>query len=389
MTQRRQPGAVAALRVGLAVALLVVAGCALGSIAPILDLEPRPGATAERPGGLGAADSVRYVIHVSVDGLRPDAVERLGAALPAFVRLRTEGVWTHNARTDPDYSITLPNHAAQLTGRPVVGPSGHGWTENVDPATGVTLHSNKGAYVASVFDGVHDAGRATAAYVSKSKFSLFHVSYDATHGAPDTTGADDGRDKIDRFVYQADTQSLVAELVADLGDDPAAYTFVHLRDPDAAGHVWTWNVRSGSRYMRAVRRSDARIGEILDAVESDARLVGRTAVIVTADHGGSARHHRADRPLHYTVPFYVWGPGIDRADLYALNPEREDPGGARPGFAAERQPVRNGDAANLALALLGLDPVPGSTIGRDDPLRLAAADTLDGARSQAAVVRRP
>ena len=387
MTRLRQIGAFDWLRVVLAGALLAVAGCAIGTLAPVADLEDRPTAVDDRPGGPGAADSVRYVVHVSVDGLRPDAIERLGAGLPAFVRLRTESAWTHNARTDPDYSITLPNHTAQLTGRPVLGARGHGWTQNVDPATGVTLHTNKGSYVASVFDVAHDAGLETAAYVSKSKFSLFNVSYDESAGAPDTTGADDGRDKIDRFVYQADTEALVDALVADLGGDPAAYTFVHIRDPDATGHVWTWNVRSGSRYMRAVRRSDARIGQILDAIESDERLVGRTALIVTADHGGSARHHRADRPLHYTVPFYAWGPGIAPADLYAINPDREDPDGERPGFGADRQPVRNGDAANLALALLGLDPVPGSTIGRDAPLRVRdrppAPDTLRTPQAQA------
>ena len=366
------------MRALLLACLLVVAGCVSGPLAPILDLDPRPDAVRQRVEGLGVADSVRYVIHVSVDGLRPDAVERLGASVPAFTRLRTEGAWTHDARTDVDYRITLPNHAAQLTGRPVLGPDGHGWTVNTDPEPGVTLHSNRGAYVASVFDVVHDAGLRTAAYVSKSKFSLFDVSYDAEHGAPDETGDDDGRDKIDTFVYDPSTESLVRRVVADLQANPAAYTFVHLRDPDAAGHLFTWSMRRGSRYLRSVQDSDARIGTLLDTVESDPRLRGRTVVIVTADHGGTGRGHRADRELHYTVPFYVWGPGIDRADLYTLNPEREDPGARQVPFDAARQPVRNGDAANLSLAQLGLSPVPGSTIGRK-PLHIRP-DSLSASR---------
>ena len=352
-----------------------LAGCALfAPTAPVAVLSPRPDAVAERPGGLGSLDSVRYVVHVSVDGLRPDAVARQSAdALPAFARLRTEAAFTANARTDPDYRNTLPNHTAQLTGRPVVGARGHGWTINVDPAPGATLHSNRGAYVASAFDVVHDAGLSTAAYVSKSKFSLFDDSYDAGDGAPDTTGADDGRDKIDTFVYERDTDQLVERVVADLGGSPAAYTFVHLRDPDATGHWRRWSVREGSRYLRAVRRADDRIGRILDAIEGDSRLRGRTAVIVTADHGGSGRHHAAERPLHYTVPFYVWGPGVAPASLYALNPgTRADPGAANPGLDAARQPVRNGDAANLALRLLDLGPVPGSTWGAGARLRVRA-----------------
>ena len=348
-----------------------VAGCVSGPLAPLQDLDPRPDAVRQRAGGLGLADSVRYVVHVSADGLRPDAVERLGPALPAFTRLRTEGAWTHDARTDVDFRNTLPNHSAQLTGRPVLGPDGHGWTGNRTPGRGVTLHSNRGAYVASVFDVVHDAGLRTAAYVSKSKFSLFDASYGPEHGAPDVTGADDGRDKIDRFVFDADTEPLVAALADELRRDPAAYTFVHLRDPDAAGHRYRWSVRSGSRYLGAVRAVDARLAVILEVIESDPQLRGRTALVVTADHGGSGRFHGRDREEHFTVPLYVWGPGIDAADLYALNPGRQDPGDAQVPFDAARQPVRNGDAANLSLALLGLGPVPGSTIGVV-PLRVRA-----------------
>ncbi len=362
-------------RLAALAALLALAGClSFGRTAPVATLPPQPAALAARPGGVGDADSIRYVVHVSVDGLRPDAVTRQPpTALPAFARLRVESAFTQNARTDPDRRYTLPNHTDQLTGRGVEGPGGHHWTDNTDPAPGQTLHSNRGGYVASVFDVAHDAGLRTAAYASKSKFSLFDTSYDAAHGAPDETGDDDGADKIDVFVYDPDTDALTRRVVADLRADPAAYTFVHLRDPDATGHAYSWSVRAGSRYMQAVQRADDRIGRILAAVEADPRLRGRTAVIVTADHGGSGRNHHAERALHYTVPFYVWGPGVPSADLYALNADtRADPGAANVGFDVPMQPVRNGDAADLALDLLGLGPVPGSTIGAGHPLRVRA-----------------
>jgi arylsulfatase A-like enzyme len=245
----------------------------------------------------------------------------------------------------------------------VLGPEGHGWTDNGTPEPGATLHSNRGHYVASAFDVVHDRGLRTGAYVSKSKFVLFDRSYDGKHGAPDTTGADNGRDKIDVFVYERDTEALVSRFVADATADPARYTFVHLRDPDSAGHEWSWSLNVRSPYMQAVRRMDRLVGKILDLVESDPRLAGRTSLIITADHGGSDYGHSADRPEHSTVPFYVWGPGVPAADLYALNTGVLNPEGTQPGRAEPDQPIRNGAAANLALSLLGLDPVPGSTIG--------------------------
>ena len=346
---------------------LLLASCAGGPLAPLVELTPGETPTAE----LGELDSVRYVIHVSIDGLRPDAVERLPLdAVPAFTRLRREGVWTHNARTDADVRKTLPNHTTQLTGRPVRGDAGHGWTVNVTPPPRTTLHSNRRAYVASVFDVVHDAGRGTSAYVSKPKFVLFERSYDARHGAPDTTGADDGRAKIDRFVFERDTDGLTERLAYHAQLRPSAYTFLHVRDPDGQGHVHGWSLRAGSRYLRAVQAADARLGRLFELVETDPRLRGRTALVVTADHGGSGRNHFAEKPEHYTIPFYVWGPGIAPGDLYARNPDRADPGTENPGRDAEPPPIRNGDAANLALSLLGLEPVPGSTIGRD-PLRVS------------------
>ena len=313
------------------------------------------------------ASPVRYVIHISVDGLRPDAVTRHDVdELPHFYRLRREGAFTDKAHTDFDYSNTLPNHAAQLTGRPVVGEAGHHWMTNKDPLPGETLHTRRGAYVASVFDVAHDHGLRTAAYASKSKFVIFDRSYDATHGAPDVTGSDDGRDKIDTFVIDADTEDLVERFVRDMEADPYGYAFLHLRNPDTQGHRWGWRLWKWHPYMRAVRHVDDLLGQVFALVDGDPRLAGNTAIILTADHGGRGHDHGRGTREHYTVPFYVWGPGVDADDLYTLNADiRLAPERDRPGFDAATQPIRNGSAANLALALLGLGPVPGSSINAD------------------------
>jgi hypothetical protein len=330
---------------------------------------------------IATAQPINHVIHISVDGLRPDAITALGPSnLPNFYRLRTEGAFTDNARSDYDYTLTLPNHATQLTGRGVAGTTGHNWTSNIDPDPGETLASNKGSYVAGVFDVVHDNGLSTGEYASKSKFSLFATSWDATNGEPDVISPDNGRNKIDIYIYNKNTTNLVSRLIDDQSSRPLDYAFLHLTNPDTVGHAYGWNVTPGSRYSNVIKTMDDRLGEIFELIDSDSRFTGCTAIILVADHGGLGIDH-ADATLRedYTVPFYVWGPGIMAgADLYMLNPSnRLNPGTNRPTYSASIQPIRNGEAANVSLQLLGLGPVPGSTIGTNQDLALTIPSPKD------------
>jgi hypothetical protein len=340
------------------------------------------------PEQVRANPTVTFVIHVSVDGLRPDAIAALGPALaPNFHRLRREGVFTDNARSDPTSTCTLPNHTTQITGRFMAGLEGHHWTANVDTVDPTTLHSNRGFYVAGVFDQAHDRGLRTALFAGKSKFSIFDRSWNETYGAPDATGDDDGRDKIDRYLYDADVNALVAAFVADMGTQPFHYALLHLSLPDAAGHGsgWDLSLSPPSAYLEAVIDVDGKLGAVLSLVESDPVLAGHTALIVTADHGGhlGTTQHGATTGCWDTesavIPFMVWGPGVGAGvELYALNPDtRLDPGVQTPSGPAADQPIRNGDAANLALDLLDLTPIVGSTInaGQDLFVGISSGDT--------------
>jgi len=321
---------------------------------------------------------VLHVVHVSVDGLRPDAVTTLGpAGAPTFHRLRREGAFTDNARTDPDIAATLPNHVAQLTGRPVFGHEGHGFLANSDPGPPTTVHLVATEYVMSVLDVVHDSGFSTAFYASKDKFALLERSWDEW-GAADITGEDDGTDKIDDARIEGDAAVLMDAFLAALARDRPTYAFLHLRQPDSAGHSDGWDLALGSGYMTAVAEVDRELGRLLALLESDPELRGTTALIVTADHGGdlgTENHVLLPEVGLYEsgiVPFLVWGPGVaPGADLYALNDGvRADPGRSIPDVRPDPQPIRNGEAGNLALQLLGLPPIPGSTFGAEQDLRL-------------------
>ncbi len=324
------------------------------------------------------------VLLVSVDGLRSDALIAVPGSLPGFDRLRA-GAGTLNARTDPDRTVTLPNHTGMLTGRLVEGSDGHHWIRNDEVNDGETIHGRRKAYVASAFDVAHDRGAWTGIFAGKPKFHLYDDSYDATRGAEDALPPDHGRDKIDRFfvdpVPATFTDALIAELTRT--DAPRTRFFlVHYAIPDLTAHAKGWDVTPGSAYMKAIAEVDLALGRILDVVEASPSLRGHTAIVLTTDHGGGAPFKSHDQPhmwVNYVIPFLVWTGGGASTDLYALNATtRRDPGlgRPRPGDGAIAA-VRNSDAGNLCLDLLGMPAIPGSTVNAAQDLRAVVAPSAN------------
>ena len=332
------------------------------------------------------APLAQHVIHISVDGLGgtylKEYLELAPTEFPTFQRLRLEGASTFNARCDYSNSLTQPNHASMLTGRPalqqpdsVTFRAPHGLSIDFDPGPPWTLANSGGTndfYKASVFDVAHDRGLSTTFFSGKQKFDYFLRSYDGTNGAPDLEGVDNGRAKVDchvivdwtsAFAVQQNDSNLVTSLIETLVTKAPTYTFLHLADPDITGHYYLWGTEP---YRAAVREVDRQLARVLAAVESTAALSNRTAIVLTSDHGGgdsAGWHYYADVLSVYTIPVFVWGPGIPAGrEVYELFANRREPGTEYLDYNAPRQPLRNGDTGNMALALLGLPPVPGSCL---------------------------
>lgn len=319
---------------------------------------------------------VSYVVHVSVDGLNAiylhQALSNAPADYPTFMRLRREAAFTLNARCDVTKSETLPNHTCMITGRPVDQVEGqpetahHGFSANTDKPSW-TLHNqgNKAVpYIASVFDVVHDNGQSTLLVSGKEKFALYQKSYDATNGAADTVGEDNGKNKIDHALIQTTkSDTLVAYWKKEMFAKPLTYSFIHMPEPDTVGHAKGWG---GSEWMDALKQVDHYLAQILETVKGNAATSNKTTVIITADHGGGSptkTHVNPKERLNYTIPFFVYGPGWEGGkDLYSYFSNRRDPGTEQLPYSAEQQPIRNGDSGNLALTLLGLPSIPGSFI---------------------------
>lgn len=259
---------------------------------------------------LPAQSLTRHVVLISIDGLRPDAIG--GSATPTLRKLTSEGSYTLRASTIMP-SKTLPSHTSMLTGEP---PERHGvlWnnvvtadTDRIDQPT--------------VFSVARARGYATAAFFSKSKFQSLQRPEALDYSqAP---GGWFGRWKGARTV--SDVEGYLEAARPNL-------LFVHLPDPDRAGHDSGW---MSTAYRRAVSDSDAAVGRLLAA--SDAAFgAGNFTFIVTADHGGHDRDHGSDDPRDVTIPWIVWGRAVKAGEL--------------PG-----QTIRTMDTASTVLWLLGLD----------------------------------
>lgn len=265
-----------------------------------------------RPVSLTFPDTrlTEHAILVSIDGLRPDAIATFEA--PTLQRLIKEGSYTLSAQTILP-SKTLPSHTSMLTGEP---PDRHGvlWNTAVEDAPG-TLE------IPTVFGVARARGYATAAFFSKSKFSHLQVP-----GTLDYSQAPGG------WFGRWSAAHTLRDVEKHLQTSKPNLLFVHLSDPDIAGHANGW---MSPQYGRGVAQADEALRRLLKVADATYGPGGYT-IIVTADHGGQDKDHGSDNPLDVTIPWIAWGRGV------------------APGELAPRT-VRTMDTASTVLYVLGVD----------------------------------
>jgi arylsulfatase A-like enzyme len=264
-----------------------------------------------RPAGEVAPRGLtQHVVVVSIDGLRPDAIEKFHAV--TLQRLIREGAYTLSASTITP-SKTLPSHTSMLTGEP---PERHQVLWNT-----VTTAERDLIELPNVFSVARQRGYTTAAFFSKAKFQP--LQRPGTLDYSQAPGGWFGRWSSDRTLN---------DIEAHLGTARPNLLFVHLADPDAAGHQSGW---MSEHYGRGVRAADAAVARLMAAADA-AFGAGSYSLIVTADHGGHDRDHGSNDPRDVTIPWIAWGRGV------------------RPGVLSEVT-VRTMDTASTVLWLLGLE----------------------------------
>ncbi len=285
------------------VAALAVGGALLSGCAAIKHLHSDDRALADA--------RVGHVVVISVDGLRPDAIEAAGAE--TLQRLIRQGAYSLRARTIVP-SKTLPSHTSMLTG---VSPAKHGVTWNED-----RVEETGRVKVPTVFDLADSAGLHTAAFFGKAKFRHLMGTESLDYWATAPRGmeilpAPRMVEDVKRFVKYRSPQLM----------------FIHIPDPDLAGHSAGW---MSLPYRLAVRRADAAVREIWEIGQK--RFGDDFVLIVTADHGGHERTHGTEAAVDMTIPWIAWGKGVRAGSI----PER----------------ITTYDTAATALWLLGIPSPP-------------------------------
>lgn len=239
--------------------------------APTKTAQPTPTATPE-PAAL------KYVILISIDGLRPDALEL--ADTPTLDALRLAGAYSPSAKAVLP-SVTLVNHASMLGG---MHPRKHGVTWNVrDPKAGKV----KGP---TLFTAAHNAGLTSMMVVGKAK--LDHLVLP---------------DSVDQYYHPGYTDRQVINKALQIIDAGLPdILFIHLPDVDSAGHLTGWMLPG---QILAIELTDSLIGKLVTALETEDYLEN-TLLIITADHGGEDFAHGTASPEDTTIPWLAVGPGL-------------------------------------------------------------------------------
>ncbi len=235
------------------------------------------------PLAAGSLPHARHIVLLSLDGARSDAITTV---LPPALAGRAA---VARAAKTISPSLTLPSHASMLSG---VAPWRHGVTFN-DWRDGEAYFTRT-----TVFTEVTGSGGRAAAIVHKRKLLML---------SPPGPGL-----VVQYLAYPRFRQAaVVAHAARYLREQRPAFLFVHVADPDDAGHRYGWMT---PEYLAVVAGVPALIEQFLQAFE-ETGLAEQSLLIVTADHGGHGRTHGTNRAEDMMIPWMVFGAGVRRGTV--------------------------------------------------------------------------
>lgn len=236
--------------------------------------------------------TVRRVVLVVLDGLRPDAITQFG--LQNVLRLARNGASTFDARTVSP-SVTAAAMGSLLTG---AEPARHG------------VQSDR-FHIPRTAGPIHPVAHELARAGMPSSGYMAHVPW-LMRGLAHRMVAKLGFGTV-RF-RGVGALEILASARASLRDQRTGLLLMHWPDADDAGHKFGW---MSPQYAEAARTMDAALGLFMKIASLDDPS---TLVVVLADHGGGGRTlrgHNSDHELDRTIPLIFAGAGVRPATLGA------------------------------------------------------------------------
>jgi hypothetical protein len=239
------------------------------------------------------APAAERVFLVSIDGLRADAIARYRP--PTLTRLAAEGASTTTARTVAP-GLTTPAHLSLLSG---VSPEKHGvWGDDLS-------FTPQMASLDPLFRNAGRAGLQAHAFMSREgPLGRFELALQC------------------KLAFGLDSLTLVEPAAAriagaampSLRDDDVEMVFMHVPDPDLAGHAHGWE---SPEYEQAVLRADAALARVVEELHPG------TLLIVVSDHGGGGAFgphlHGSQSDVDMLIPMIFWGSRVTPKQLGATS----------------------------------------------------------------------
>ena len=216
----------------------------------------------------------KKVILISIDGLRPDAVETCGH--PFVNTLRENGCYSPDASSVMP-PVTLPAHTSIFYSVP---PIRHGIITNdymppVRPIRGLAEQLERADKTCAAFYGWEPMRHVWTS--GNMKYSLFVNEYE--------------EDNSDLLLTQ-EALSLIERKEPD-------FVYLYLVETDdKGGHDHGWMT---SEYMHRVNNAFSCVQQVYEAVHD------RYTIVITADHGGHDRGHGENIPEDMTIPMFFVG----------------------------------------------------------------------------------
>jgi hypothetical protein len=234
--------------------------------------------------------SIRRVVLVVLDGLRPDAIPRFG--LTNLGMLARHGASTMLGRTVSP-SVTACAMASLLTGAP---PERHGLQSE-------RFHIPRGRGRIDHLPRMLAArGLPTSAFLRTMPMLFRSIA----HRIASHVGVEHSNFRGE------DAGAILDTARPTLAAQRSGLILLHWPDADRAGHADGW---MSDGYAAAARGLDAATGELVRCL--DLHDPG-TLLIALADHGGGGAvpdHHNSEHPLDTTIPIILAGGAVRRGDL--------------------------------------------------------------------------